>query len=67
MSSSALTRRKAWALKREMEKLDRSIGGIKDMGGLPDAMFVIDVGNENIAVAEARKLGYSGGRRGRYQ
>jgi small subunit ribosomal protein S2 len=44
-------------LKREMEKLDRSIGGIKDMGGLPDAMFVIDVGNENIAVAEARKLG----------
>ncbi len=44
-------------LTREQEKLERSLGGIKNMGGLPDAMFVIDVGHEKIAVAEARKLG----------
>jgi small subunit ribosomal protein S2 len=41
---------------REMEKLNRSLGGIKDMNGLPDALFVIDVGYQKIAVAEARKL-----------
>ena len=40
-----------------MEKLDRSIGGIKDMGGLPDALFVIDVDHERIAIQEANKLG----------
>jgi len=44
-------------LRREREKLDRSLGGIKNMGGLPDALFVIDVGHENIAIEEARKLG----------
>jgi small subunit ribosomal protein S2 len=44
-------------LRREMEKLDRSLGGIKNMHRLPDALFVIDSGHENIAVAEARKLG----------
>lgn len=42
---------------REMDKLNRSLGGIKDMERLPDAMFVIDVGHERIAVQEARKLG----------
>jgi small subunit ribosomal protein S2 len=42
---------------REMDKLNRSLGGIKDMNGLPDALFVIDVGYQKIAVAEARKLG----------
>ncbi|MGO3295076.1 MAG: 30S ribosomal protein S2, partial [Marinobacter sp.] len=42
---------------REMDKLERSIGGIKDMGGLPDAMFVIDVDHERIAIKEANKLG----------
>ena len=42
---------------REMEKLELSIGGIKDMGGLPDALFVIDVDHERIAVNEANKLG----------
>jgi len=42
---------------REMEKLDRSFGGIKDMRGIPDALFVIDVGHEDIAVKEAVKLG----------
>jgi len=44
-------------LRREMEKLERSLGGIKDMQGLPDALFVIDNGHEDIAVSEARKLG----------
>ena len=42
---------------REMEKLDRSFGGIKDMRGIPDALFVVDVGHEDIAVKEAVKLG----------
>ncbi len=52
-----LTKKEALMLTREMEKLERSLGGIKDMGGLPDAMFVIDVGHERIAVTEANKLG----------
>jgi small subunit ribosomal protein S2 len=43
-------------LRREMEKLEKSLGGIKDMNGLPDALFVIDVGHEKIAISEARKL-----------
>src|SRR5690606_32560780 len=42
---------------RDMEKLECSIGGIKNMGGLPDAMFVIDVDHERIAIQEANKLG----------
>lgn len=41
---------------REMEKLDRSLGGIKDMGGVPDAVFVVDVGYEGIAIKEANRL-----------
>ena len=44
-------------LKREQEKLERSLGGIKEMKGLPDAIFVIDVGYEKIAIQEAKKLG----------
>lgn len=44
-------------LRRELDKLERNLGGIKDMNGLPDALFVIDVGHEKIAVSEARKLG----------
>ncbi|MCC6171134.1 MAG: 30S ribosomal protein S2 [Gammaproteobacteria bacterium] len=44
-------------LRREMEKLERSLGGIKHMESLPDVIFVIDVGHENIAIHEARKLG----------
>ncbi|MEE9358420.1 MAG: 30S ribosomal protein S2, partial [Sedimenticolaceae bacterium] len=50
-------KKEALGYKREMEKLDRSLGGIKDMAGLPDVMFVIDTGHENIAIAEAKKLG----------
>lgn len=52
-----LTKREALMRSREMEKLERSIGGIKDMGGLPDALFVVDVEHERIAVSEANKLG----------
>ncbi len=51
-----LSKKEALTLRREMAKLERSLGGIKDMGGLPDALFVIDVGHEKIAVAEAQKL-----------
>lgn len=52
-----LTKKEALMRTREMEKLEKSIGGIKDMGGLPDALFVIDVDHERIAVQEANKLG----------
>ncbi len=52
-----LTKKEALMRTRDLEKLDRSLGGIKDMGGLPDAMFVIDVDHERIAISEANKLG----------
>ncbi|MEQ8802971.1 MAG: 30S ribosomal protein S2 [Haliea sp.] len=52
-----LTKKEALMRTRDMEKLERSIGGIKDMGGLPDALFVIDVDHERIAITEANKLG----------
>jgi len=45
------------SLRRERDKLDASLGGIKEMNRLPDALFVIDIGHENIAVQEAKKLG----------
>ena len=51
------SKKEALNLSRELEKLSRSLGGIKDMNGLPDAIFIIDVGHEKIAVAEAKKLG----------
>ncbi|TVP88581.1 MAG: 30S ribosomal protein S2, partial [Pseudomonadaceae bacterium] len=52
-----LTKKEALMRTRDLEKLDRGLGGIKDMGGLPDAMFVIDVEHERIAITEANKLG----------
>jgi small subunit ribosomal protein S2 len=52
-----LTKKEALGLRREMEKLEKVLGGIKNMKGLPDALFVIDVGHEDIAVNEANKLG----------
>ncbi|CAN5172061.1 30S ribosomal protein S2 [soil metagenome] len=52
-----MTKKDALMFSREMEKLQKSIGGIKDLGGVPDAMFVIDVGYHKIAVTEAAKLG----------
>lgn len=52
-----LTKKEALMRTRDMEKLELAIGGIKDMGGLPDALFVIDVDHERIAITEANKLG----------
>jgi len=52
-----LTKKEALQKTRMMDKLQGSLGGIKDMGGLPDAMFVIDVMHEHIAISEANKLG----------
>ena len=52
-----LSKKETLTLQREMDKLRKSIGGIKDMGGLPDAIFVIDVGYHKIAITEAGKLG----------
>ena len=52
-----LTKKEQLMYTREREKLERSLGGIKDMGGIPDALFVIDVGFHKIAVTEARTLG----------
>jgi small subunit ribosomal protein S2 len=52
-----LPKKEALHYQREIVKLDRSLGGIKDMNGLPDALFVIDVGYQKGAVAEANKLG----------
>jgi small subunit ribosomal protein S2 len=50
-------KKEALQLSREMAKLEKSLGGIKHMGALPDALFVIDVGHERIALNEAKKLG----------
>jgi small subunit ribosomal protein S2 len=52
-----LAKKEVIGLRRDMDKLERSLGGIKDMASLPDALFVIDVGHERIAVQEANKLG----------
>jgi len=52
-----LSKKEALTFRRELEKLQKSIGGIKDMAGLPDAIFVIDVGYHKIAITEAQKLG----------
>ena len=51
------TKKERLTLTREKEKLDRALGGIRDMGGLPDLMFVIDTNKEDIAISEARRLG----------
>ena len=52
-----LVKHEVLRLQRERAKLESSLGGIKEMGRLPDALFVIDIGHENIAVLEAKKLG----------
>jgi len=54
---SGFTKKELLMMARERNKLDASIGGIKDMGGQPDAMFVIDTNKEDIAIKEANKLG----------
>jgi small subunit ribosomal protein S2 len=56
-SIERLSKREGLTLRREQDKLERSLGGIKDMNGIPDALFVVDVGYEKIAVSEAVKLG----------
>ena len=56
-SMDKLPKKEALQYQREIAKLDRSMGGIKDMNGLPDAIFIIDVGYQKGAVAEAKKLG----------
>ncbi|CAI9119791.1 30S ribosomal protein S2 [Brytella acorum] len=52
-----LTKKEILELTRDKEKLDRSLGGIKEMGGLPDILFIIDTNKEKLAVEEANKLG----------
>jgi small subunit ribosomal protein S2 len=54
--ASAYTKKERLTLQRERDKLDRSLGGIKDMGGLPDLIFVIDTNKEDIAIQEAQRL-----------
>ena len=56
-SVAGLTKKEQLNLQRERDKLDRALGGIKEMGGLPDILVVIDTNKEQIAVAEAKKLG----------
>ena len=51
------TKKERLTMQRERDKLDRSLGGIKDMGGVPDLLFVIDTNKEDIAIKEARRLG----------
>ncbi|SFL52064.1 SSU ribosomal protein S2P [Bradyrhizobium sp. NFR13] len=55
--ASQYTKKERLTLQRERDKLDRSLGGIKDMGGLPDLIFVIDTNKEDIAIQEAQRLG----------
>ncbi len=55
--ATGLTKKENLKLTRELEKLDKALGGIKDMGGKPDLMFVIDTNKEGIAIKEARRLG----------
>jgi len=56
-SVERLSKKEALMASRELEKLQKSLGGIKELGGLPDALFVIDVGYHKIAITEANKLG----------
>jgi small subunit ribosomal protein S2 len=55
--TSGKTKKERLQMTREFEKLDRSLGGIKDMGGLPDIIFIIDTNKESLAVHEANNLG----------
>jgi small subunit ribosomal protein S2 len=56
-SFERISKKEALGLQREMDKLQRSLGGIKDLSALPDALFIIDVGYQKGAVQEAVKLG----------
>ena len=54
---SKLTKKEGLKLQRQIDKLQKAIGGVREMGGLPDALFVIDVKREAIAISEASKMG----------
>lgn len=56
-ANNGLSKKETLMLSREVEKLERSLGGIKDMNGLPDAIFVVDVGYQKGTIVEAKKLG----------
>lgn len=56
-SIERFSKKEALGLRRDLDKLELSLGGIRDMNGIPDAIFVIDVGHEKIAISEAHKLG----------
>ncbi|MGD9845878.1 MAG: 30S ribosomal protein S2 [Variibacter sp.] len=56
-SAQAYTKKERLTLTRERDKLERALGGIKDMGGLPDLLFVVDTNKEDIAIKEAQRLG----------
>jgi len=56
-SQTGFTKKELLQIQRERDKLDRALGGIKDMGGVPDILFIIDTNKESIAVGEAKKLG----------
>ncbi|MEM6325007.1 MAG: 30S ribosomal protein S2 [Pseudomonadota bacterium] len=55
--AEGLTKRERLSIERDRQKLEASLGGIREMGGVPDLLFVIDVNKEDLAIAEARKLG----------
>src|SRR3954447_26007093 len=55
--ASGLTKKERLMLSREKDKLERALGGIKDMGGVPDLIFVIDTNKEQLAIQEAKRLG----------
>jgi ribosomal protein S2 len=54
---SKLTKKEGLKIQRDIDRLEKSIGGVTEMGGLPDALFIIDVKRESIAVSEASKMG----------
>ncbi|MEL6520497.1 MAG: 30S ribosomal protein S2 [Pseudomonadota bacterium] len=57
MGAEGLTKKERLGIERDQQKLQASLGGIREMGGVPDLLFVIDVGREDLAIAEAKKLG----------
>jgi small subunit ribosomal protein S2 len=57
MGAEGLTKKERLGMERDQQKLNASLGGIREMGGLPDLLFVIDVGREDLAIQEAKKLG----------
>ena len=65
--AAGLTKKELLQLTRERDKLERALGGIKDMGGLPDMLFVIDTNKEEIAVAGGEQARHPGGGGGRQQ